>query len=372
MRPIYLDHNATTPVRRPVADAMRDAMDKCGNASSVHASGRRARAAIDDAREAVAALVGASAADVVFTSGGTEANNLALCATDSRRVLVSAVEHLSVLQAHGHADVCPVDEEGRIELDALRQWLDSAGTPALVSVMLANNETGVIQPLRQVAEICQGANALLHCDAVQAAGKIDVDWRELGADMLSLSAHKIGGPQGVGALIVNQRAGPRAIISGGGQERGRRAGTENLPGIVGFGVAADIAANANSDAARLQAMRGRIEDRISEFAADARFHGAGAPRLGNTSCIHMPGVLAETQVMALDLEGIMVSAGSACSSGKVRASHVLLAMGIAADRADQAIRVSLGWDSEDQDIDEFVAAWRRIYERLGSARASAA
>ncbi|MFP6732590.1 MAG: cysteine desulfurase family protein [Rhodospirillales bacterium] len=372
MRPIYLDHNATTPLRRTAADALAGAMAECGNASSVHWAGRRARARIDDARDAVAGLLGAQPADVVFTSGGTEANNLALRGSGGRPVIVSAIEHSSVLEARADADLCPVDSDGRVDLDALREALERTQAPALVSVMMANNETGVIQPIAAAAEICRQYGALLHCDAVQAAGKMAVDWRDLGADMVSLSAHKIGGPQGVGALIVGEKSGLKPLLTGGGQERGLRAGTENLPGIAGFGAAAEIAAGAGTEYTRLQVLRDRIEDTIAALGAGARFHGNGAARLGNTSCIGMPGVLAETQVMAFDLEGIMVSAGAACSSGKVRPSHVLGAMGVAEDQANQAVRVSLGWDSEATDADAFVAAWWQLFERLAANRASAA
>ena len=365
MRSIYLDHNATTPMAPAAADAMNAALRECGNASSVHWAGRRARARIDGARDAVAALVGAAPADVVFTSGGTEANNLALCGLAGRRLIVSAVEHGSVLAARADAEICPVDEEGRIELDALRDLLGASPAPTLLSLMAANNETGVIQPVAEAAEICREFGTLVHCDAVQAVGNMALDWRDLGADLVSLSAHKIGGPQGVGALIVDAGSDLKPMILGGGQERGLRAGTENLPGIAGFGAAVGTLA----EIAPLAHIRDSIEDRIG---AAARIYGAGAPRIGNTSCIGMQGVLAETQVMAFDLDGIMVSAGAACSSGKVAPSHVLSAMGATDEQANQAIRVSLGWNSETADADEFVAAWLRIYARLGPKQASAA
>lgn len=369
MRAIYLDHNATTPLRREAADAVSLAMQECGNASSVHWAGRRARARIDDARGRVANLVGAAPADVVFTSGGTEANNLALSGLAGRRLIVSAVEHGSVLAARGDAEICPVDEDGRIDLDALQDLLGQSEIPALLSLMAANNETGVIQPVAEAAVICRKFGAALHCDAVQAAGKMAFDWRDLGADLVSLSAHKIGGPQGVGALIVDAGSELKPLILGGGQERGLRAGTENLSGIAGFGAAAERAAGALAEMARLVDLRDGIEERIG---GGAKIYGAGAPRIGNTSCIGMPGVAAETQVMAFDLDGIMVSAGAACSSGKVTPSHVLGAMGATDEHAAQAIRVSLGWDSEAADADEFVAAWQRLFVRLGPKQAAAA
>jgi cysteine desulfurase len=369
MRPIYLDHNATTPLRWEAAKAVTAAMDECGNASSVHWAGRRARARVDNARDAVANLVGAAPADVIFTSGGTEANNLALNGLAGHRLIVSAVEHGSVLAARADAEFCPVDEDGRIDLDALRDLLGGMSAPALLSLMAVNNETGVIQPVADAAEICSEFGAALHCDAVQAAGKIALDWRDLGADLVSLSAHKIGGPQGVGALIVGAGSELKPMILGGGQERGLRAGTENLPGIAGFGAAAEIAAGALAEMAKLAKIRDNIEHRIG---AVAQIYGSGAPRIGNTSCIGMQGVLAETQVMAFDLDGIMVSAGAACSSGKVTPSHVLGAMGATDEQAAQAIRVSLGWDSCQADADEFIASWQRLFQRLGAARATAA
>ena len=359
MRSIYLDHNATTPMAPAAADAMNAALRECGNASSVHWAGRRARARIDGARDAVAALVGAAPADVVFTSGGTEANNLALCGLAGRRLIVSAVEHGSVLAARADAEICPVDEEGRIELDALRDLLGASPAPALLSLMAANNETGVIQPVAEAAEICREFGTLVHCDAVQAAGKMALDWRDLGADLVSLSAHKIGGPQGVGALIVDAGSDLKPMILGGGQERGLRAGTENLPGIAGFGAAVGTLA----EIAPLAHIRDSIEDRIG---AAARIYGAGAPRIGNTSCIGMQGVLAETQVMAFDLDGIMVSAGAACSSGKVTASHVLEAMGIEIDEAMTALRVTMGKDTTTAEIDRFLTVWTEIYRRNSS------
>ena len=257
--------------------------------------------------------------------------------------------------------------QGRVDLDALREVLSASEAPVLVSMMAANNETGVIQPVAEAAEICREFGALLHCDAVQAAGKIDLDWRDLGADLLSLSAHKIGGPQGVGALIVDASSSLEPVITGGGQEQGLRAGTENQPGIVGFGAAAEYAADSQTELPRLEKLRDSIEDRIA-----APVYGSDAPRLGNTSCIGMPGVLAETQVMAFDLQGIMVSAGAACSSGKVTPSHVLGAMGVSEEAAGQAIRVSLGWNSEEKDGDVFVAAWLQMFKRLGAKQASAA
>jgi cysteine desulfurase len=364
-RTVYLDYNATAPVRPEAARAVAEALALTGNASSVHGYGRAARRLIEVSRQAVAELVGAEPAGVVFTSGGTEANNLALAGRP--RLLVSAGEHPSVLEAAPGATIVPLRPDGRIDLAALAALLRAPGPPALVSVMLANNETGVIQPLGEVSALARAAGALLHCDAVQAAGKIAVDMAALGADMLSLSAHKLGGPQGVGALVLRDGAEVGAILRGGGQERARRAGTENLPGIAGFAAAARAAGGGLEDFARLQAQRDNLELRLRRLAPEVTIYGVEAPRLANTSCFSLAGLGAETQVMALDLSGVAVSAGSACSSGKVRPSHVLRAMGVAEAAAGGAIRVSLGWQSEAGDIERFLAAWDALYRRSRAA-----
>lgn len=348
----YLDHNATSPLRPAAFDAMVEALRAGGNPSSVHRPGRAARAVIEKARRQVASLVGALPTEVVFTSGGTEANNMAL--RGHQRVLVSAIEHESVLKAVPEAERIPVDGNGLIDLGALERML--AVRPALVSVMLANNETGVIQPVGDVVRLARAAGAAVHCDAVQAAGKVPVDLHGLGVDYLSLSAHKLGGPTGVGTLVVRTGAALATDRVGGGQESYRRAGTENVAGIAGFGAAAE-ASRGGLDVAALR-------DRIEASLPMAVVHGAKAPRLPNTSCLSMPGVKAETQVMALDLAGIAVSAGSACSSGKVTRSAVLAAMGIEASEAEGAIRISCGWNTVSEDIDRLIAAWRDLYFRV--------
>jgi cysteine desulfurase len=368
-RATYLDWNATAPVRPEVATAITDALGRCGNPSSVHGFGRIARQALEAARAEVAALVGAPPASLVFTSGGTEANLLALRGVAGRRIILSAIEHDSVRQAVPDAAVLPVTAEGVADLAALDRLLAADPRPALVSLMLANNETGAIQPVAEAAAIAHAHGALLHCDAVQAAGKLALDMTRLGADLLTLSAHKIGGPPGVGALVAAPELALAAQHTGGGQERGRRAGTENLPGIIGFGVAARSAAAGITDYARVAALRDGAEQRLRRIAPDAAVFGAGVPRLPNTLCLAMPGVAAATQVMALDLAGVMVSAGSACSSGKVRRSHVLDAMGVPAGLAECAIRITLGWSSGPADIDHLVEAWGALYTR---ARANAA
>ena len=360
-RAVYLDHNATTTVRPAAAEAVAAALSLTGNASSVHGFGRAVRRTVEDAREAVAALVGAAPADVVFTSGGTEANNLALRGSGRERILVSTVEHESVLMAGAGAALIPVDSDGVVDLDALDSMLAGEGTPALVSVMLANNETGVVQPVAGIAGVARRFGALVHCDAVQAAGKVPVDMSALGVDMLSLSAHKIGGPAGVGALVVADSVPLSPIVFGGGQERGRRMGTENFSGIAGFGAAAREARKGVDGFAELGRLRDGLERRILDISPETRIFGAGAERLPNTSCLTMPGMASETQVMALDLAGVAVSAGSACSSGKVQASHVLAAMNADAAQAASAIRASLGWNSTAQDVDRFVDAWTALH-----------
>jgi cysteine desulfurase len=347
----YLDHNATSPLRPVALDAMVEALQAGGNPSSIHKPGRAARGRVDRARKQVAGLVGALPAEVVFTSGGTEANNMAL--RGHERVLVSAIEHESVLKVSPGAERIPVDGNGVIDLAALQRML--AGKPTLLSVMFANNETGVIQPIAEVARLARAAGVLVHCDAVQAAGKVPVDLHGLGVDYLSLSAHKLGGPTGVGALVV--RDGVRLAVdrAGGGQESYRRAGTENVGGIVGFGAAAE----ASQGGLDVAALRDRIEASLP-----GKVHGGAAPRLPNTTCMSMPGVKAETQVMALDLAGVAVSAGSACSSGKVTRSAVLTAMGIDLAEAETAIRISCGWNTIFEDIDRLIAAWQGLYIRV--------
>jgi cysteine desulfurase len=263
------------------------------------------------------------------------------------------------------AVILPVDADGVVDLEALESALRDAGKPALVSVMRANNETGVLQPVAEVVAIAHRHGALVHCDAVQAAGKIPFDMTALGVDLASFSAHKLGGPQGVGALVLRQDMPLDAQNIGGGQERGRRSGTENVAGIAGFGAAVRAAHAGLASYARIAELRDELERRTAVLAQDRRVLGAGAPRLPNTSNLTMPGVKAETQVMALDLEGVAVSAGSACSSGKVSASHVIEAMGVPEDEALTAIRVSLGWSSTAAEVDRFVEAWRTVFERCG-------
>jgi cysteine desulfurase len=369
---IYLDFNATAPLRAEALGAVTAAMGEVGNASSVHGFGRAARARVERARRQVAALVGAAPGSVIFTSGGTEANNQALRAETRPRAFAAAIEHESVLAAREDAVPLPVLPDGRADLSALERMLAADDAPAMVSLMLANNETGVIQPVAEAAAIAHRAGALLHCDAVQGAGKVPVDIAALGADLISLSAHKIGGPQGVGALIAREGLAPARFVHGGGQERGMRAGTENVAGIAGFGAAAEAAAAGLDRFAALAPLRDAMLRRLREAVPDLVVFGEGAPRLPNTAKFAAPGLTAETQVMGMDLEGIAISAGSACSAGKVSAPYVLTAMGVDDALARCAVRVSLGWTTTEAEIDTFVAAWTALWRRAGAGRARAA
>ena len=368
---VYLDWNATTPLRNETREAMAAALDLCGNPSSVHAEGRQARKLVEDAKAIVAGAVGALPRNVVFTSGGTEANVLALTPGLRRapglpvqRLLASAIEHASVL-AGGRfsADAVGtvgVTRSGLIDVDRLRAAL-ADGPPALVSVMLANNETGAVQPVAEAAEIVHAAGGLLHVDAIQAFGKTSVDMKRLGADLVTLSAHKIGGPKGVGALVLAEGlTALQPLLRGGGQELSRRAGTENVTGIVGVGAAVRAALESlEDDAIRLGGLRNRLESGLRETPGAIVFSDA-APRLPNTTLFTVPGLKAETAVIGFDLAGIAVSSGSACSSGKVQPSHVLEAMGFGPEIAQGAVRLSLGWSTQDADIDCCLEAWRKL------------
>ena len=352
-------------MRPPVAEAMLGAFELIGNPSSVHQYGRDARRALQRSRQVVADHIGTQPANIVFTSGGTEANNLAL-AQSNGPILVSAIEHPSVLEA---ADVIKinVNPDGMVDLKNLSQTLKNTGA-TLVSVMLANNETGVIQPIKECAKIVRDARARLHVDAVQALGKVDQMFDQLTVDYVSISAHKIGGPRGVGALIFADGREPKATMRGGGQEMRHRAGTENLAGIIGF--AAAIEALDDDQSLRYAKIRDHLEESISDHTGQARIIAKDSPRLPNTSNIALPGVASETQVIALDLGGIAVSAGAACSSGKVARSHVLEAMGEDPSIAGSAIRVSVGWDTKHKDIDRFIAVWSEMAGRLSPAAKS--
>lgn len=375
----YLDHNATSPMRPEVRAAVVDAMAAFGNPSSVHREGRAARNRIERAREQVANLVGGRPEDVMFTSGGTEANHLALrpgalalAGRGPDRLVLNATEHPSVLSGHGFepAGVHPVGvgTDGRVDPAGLAERLDElADEVALVSVQVANSETGVLQSVGELAALVHERGGLLHSDAVQAAGRVPLDLATLGVDALTLSAHKLGGPLGVGALILapgREGEGLRRA-RGGAQEYGRRAGTENVAGIVGFGVAAELAlASVQAEHARLRNLQDVAEAEIRRLAPAAVLFGAGADRLPNTVAFAVPGLLAETALIALDLEGVAVSSGSACSSGKVGRSHVLAAMGVPGDLASGAIRLSFGWNSCPEDVMRFSRAFEKLVGRL--------
>ncbi|WP_366553611.1 cysteine desulfurase family protein [Aquibaculum sediminis] len=360
---IYLDYNATAPVRPQVRDVMADVLCRVGNPSSVHAEGRAARAALERARAAVAGLIAARPSEILFTSGGSEANNLALRGSGRSAILLSAGEHASILEAVEGAQLIPLDSDGRVDCAALAEMLAAEARPALVSVQLANNETGVIQPIERVVEVARATGALVHCDAIQAAGKRPVDVAALGVDFVTLSAHKLGGPAGVGALWLRDGLDLSPLLRGGGQERRQRAGTENLPGIAGFGAAAQAAAGDLERMARLAAWRDDLEAAVLAAEPEARVFGRGVERLPNTSCLASPRLSAELQLMALDLEGFAVSSGSACSSGKVGPSHVLAAMGVPERLAQNALRISFGWASEETELHAFAAAWIALHRR---------
>ena len=369
----YLDYNATAPLRDEVRDAFAAALPLYGNPSSVHEEGRVARSAIEAARAKVAALVGARPEDVIFTSGGTEANALALAAQtgEAWQCYMSAVEHPSVL-AGGRfyretTTTLPVTRDGVADLEILAKELEKhhlGGWRPFVSLMTANNETGAMQPVAEASKIVHSANGLFHTDAVQAAGRIKLDMAALGPDMLTLSAHKIGGPKGIGALVLGNGASVQPLIKGGGQERRRRAGTENVAGIVGFGIAAELAAADLAKVGAIATLRDELEKSVAAVAPDAIVLSARVGRLPNTSCIAVPGAKAETLVIGLDLAGVAVSSGSACSSGKVEASHVLSAMGVPEELAQGAIRVSLGFATKRDDIESFLTAFDQLIKRL--------
>lgn len=363
---VYLDHNASAPLRPEALAAMGEALSACGNPSSVHAPGRAARARLETARRTIASVMTARAEDVIFTSGGTEANNLAIAAAraaGAQRIIHAAFEHDAVAAPAAASglpvEIWPVLSDGTVDLAWLEARLAGQGSDErlLVALMAANNETGVIQPVAQAGRLVREAGHLFHVDAVQIAGKADFDFAGSLAHFAALSAHKCGGPMGVGALIAACDAGVASQIRGGGQESYRRAGTENLPGIAGFAAALEAAVSDAGEAARIAAIRDRLEARLGDARADITIWGAGAPRLPGTSCLSAPGWMSEIQVIAMDLAGFAVSAGAACSSGKVRRSKVLDAMGAGQAHAQSALRVSFGWSSTLDEAEAFAAAY---------------
>ena len=366
MRRLYLDNNATTPVLPEVLEAMRPYFgDRFGNASSIHHHGQETRAAVERARESMAGLLGCRPAEVVFTSGGTEADNLAIfglinpgLAYPGDHVITSTIEHHAVLNSCKHlakkgieVTSLPVDGRGLVDPDDLRRALRP--NTKLVTIMFANNETGVIQPVEEIGKICAEADVYFHTDAVQAAGKVPIRVEEIGCDLLSISGHKINAPQGVGALYVRKGTTLEAMLYGGSHERSRRAGTENVPGIVGLGKAAELALRGfeNGETVRMATLRDRLENAILQNVEAARVNGDGAPRVPNTSNIYFDYIEGEALIIALDLKGLAVSTGAACSSGAIEPSHVLTAMGLRPDRARASIRFSLGKQNTAEDVD---------------------
>jgi cysteine desulfurase len=365
MTRIYLDHNATTPLIAQAKAAVIDVMGLLGNASSIHTHGRTVRTYIEEARQSLADFFGTKTSQVVFTSGATESNNMVLKGFQGT-IITSAIEHDSVLEANKSAFICSVNDQGIVNLNHLEGLLQHTTTPVLVSIMAANNETGVIQPLDQIVTLCRQYGAKIHTDAVQAVGKLNLTWSDF--DFISLSAHKIGGLQGIGALIINERIPLFPLIRGGGQERYFRSGTENIAGIVSLGAA--ITDCPNRDWQAIEALRDSLQDRLIAACPNLTVFSKDAPRLANTLCFATPGLTSNTQVMHVDLSGISVSAGSACSSGKVKTSHVLQAMGTTSPCLDQSLRVSLGLTTTKAEIDAFFAAWQILYSRTKERIAS--
>lgn len=362
---IYLDYNATAPVRPGVLAAMEALGGLPLNPSSVHSAGRHAKKLMEDARITIANALSAFPNEVMFVGSATEANTTVLRGFPDRAILVSAVEHASIAKTGAllGAATIPVDSNGIVKLDALEQQLKALGKPALVSVMLANNETGVIQPIAEIARIAHAHGALVHCDAVQALGKVTLDWGLLGVDMLTLCAHKAGGPVGIGALLIRADLPIKPLMVGGKQELGRRAGTDNVPAMVGLGQLVKEVAHC-PDAPQWLEWRQLLENRLMAAAPGAAVFGRDVERLPNTLNISMPGVKSETQLMNLDLAGFAVSAGSACSSGRVAASGTLLAMGVKPELAESALRISWGWATTRAEMEAFAEAWKLVYGRL--------
>jgi len=358
--PSYLDHNASTPAKPAVLELVFDVLKSTGNASSVHFYGRHSRKLIEAARAQIGAALEVGPQQVVFNSGATEGNNTILKGFAGKRILVSAIEHPSVLQSCiTNPEQIAVTPDGTVDLESFERQIAQGEPPALVSVMLVNNETGVIQPVAEIAKIARAHGALFHCDAVQALGRIPFTREALGADFITLSSHKIGGPQGAGAIIFAAKAPLPKLLHGGGQERRQRAGTENVAAIAGFGLAAELAIAEMEEFQRLSSLRATIENALKTDDR-VRIYGTGAARVSNTISFSMRGFPSETQLMQYDLAGIAVSAGSACSSGTVKPSHVLIAMGASEDEAKSAIRVSLGWNTSEKEIEKFIEAWNKI------------
>ena len=369
MNKIYLDYNATAPIRPQVIEIMTEAMQNAHNASSVHFAGRAGRKYVEEARETIAKLTNLPANQIIFNSGATEGNNTVLQHFEheypNEQILISAIEHPSVLEAAQKATIIPVTKDGTVDLAGLENLLKDKKT-ALVSTMFINNETGIIQPIKEISDLTHKHGALLHVDGVQAAGRININAPMLGIDFLTLSAHKLGGPQGIGALCMGLCGITPTLLHGGGQEKSARAGTENVAAIAGFGTAASLAINAlEENQTHLSALQTHLENQLSK-STHVKIYGQNQNRAANTTLISIPGLSSETLLMNFDLEGIAISNGSACSSGKVEPSHVLKAMGENNKAASGALRISTGWNTTQTDIDIFLTTWKKIYTRMES------
>ncbi len=363
MKTVYLDHNATAPMRLEVFDLVTKIMGGVGNASSVHSYGRGARKYVEDARQQVAHLCHVAPDQVVFTGGATESINTVHCGFRDKRVLTSTIEHPAVMAAAPHAERIPVTTDGVVDMDAYKKMLSEGEPPGLVSVMLVNSETGVIQPIAEMAALAHEAGALFHTDAVQGAGRLDIGLETLGVDYISLSAHKFAGPQGVGAIITRKGIDLSKFMLGGGQEKNCRAGTHNTAGIAGMGLAAELALQNIMHYDTLAKMRDELEKRMRQITNNITIYGEAAPRVGNTINVGLSNVPAQTQMMALDLDGIAVSSGSACSSGSFKPSHVLTAMGADEEAAKNALRISMGWNTTQGELDRFFDSWSKLATR---------
>ena len=362
MERTYLDYNATALIRPDVLTLVTQVMGEVGNVSSVHDFGRRARHYVEQARRQVAQLCAVQEDQVVFTSGATESINTVLGGYRDKPCLISSIEHLATIAAAPHAAVIPVLDSGVVDMDGYKILLAEV-KPELVSVMLVNSETGVLQPVKEMAQLAHDAGALFHTDAVQGAGRIDISLDNLGVDFMSLSGHKMAGPQGVGAIISKKGVNLPKFMLGGGQEKNCRAGTHNTAGIAGMGLAAAQALENLPHYAEIERLRDGMEQQMHEISSKITIYGSDAPRVGNTCNVGVAGLPAQTQMMALDLDGIAVSSGSACSSGAFKASHVLMAMGASEEDAKSALRISMGWATTSADIDRFLESWKKIVKR---------
>ena len=362
---IYLDHNATTTIRPQIIELMTTIMGETGNGSATHAAGRRASHHIEKAREQIAKAVNTRPAQVIFTGCATESINTILKTFKGERILACANEHAAVLDCgQAELETVPVDHFGLIDMGALEERLNTSPTPALVSMIHVNNETGVIQPIEPVAELVHQYGALLHVDAVQALGKIPLDFAASGADYMCLSAHKFGGPQGVGAFVFAAQKPVRPLLRGGKQEKRQRAGTSNVAGIAGMGLAAELAVAAIDTYTKLANYRDKIEKNLCLELDGITVNGDGTARVGNTTSLTCEGITNTVQIMNLDLEGICISAGSACSSGVAKPSQALTAMGLCDKEALETIRISMGWNTTEDEVDQFIASYLKMAERL--------